>query len=230
MFQIINGWHINQFFWEKYPNLLVEDLIHDATGQWDRDKVFDLFAHKTRMEILQMPLSRLVWKENRSQSFFVKTAYQVALRMGQQQRVEHSGLMAERKIWRKLWSLNVPPKVRIFVWRACSNVLPTRRYRLSRVGKTFEHALHTNILCMFKCSNVHQPPPKPHLVGMEGSFFQPKSTPAKKREGWSLVGINYSIFLAMWQVFSTWHFCQKAHVIVYILPHVTPTKSHEYFF
>ena len=83
MFQIINGWHINQFFWEKYPNLLVEDLIHDATGQWDRDKVFDLFAHKTRMEILQMPLSRLssrdklVWKENRSQSFFVKTAYQV---------------------------------------------------------------------------------------------------------------------------------------------------------
>ena len=125
MFQIINGWHINQFFWEKYPNLLVEDLIHDATGQWDRDKVFDLFAHKTRMEILQMPLSRLVWKENRSQSFFVKTAYQVALRMGQQQRVEHSGLIAERKIWRKLWTLNVPPKVRIFVWRACSNVLPT---------------------------------------------------------------------------------------------------------
>ena len=52
MFQIINGWHINQFFWEKYPNLLVEDLIHDATGQWDRDKVFDLFAHKTHMEIL----------------------------------------------------------------------------------------------------------------------------------------------------------------------------------
>nr|XP_023916612.1 uncharacterized protein LOC112028177 [Quercus suber] len=108
------------------------DLNHDATGQWDSDKVFDLFAHKTRMEILQMPLSRLssrdklVWKENRSQSFFVKTAYQVALHMGQQQWVEHSGLMAERKIWRKLWSLNVLPKVRMFVWRACSNVLLTQ--------------------------------------------------------------------------------------------------------
>ena len=120
------------FLGEVQPNRLVKDLIHDATGQWDRDKVFDLFAHKTRMEILQLPLSRLssrdklVWKENRSQSFSVETAYQVALRMGQQQRVEHSGLMAERKIWRKLWSLNVPPKVRMFVWRARSNVLLTQ--------------------------------------------------------------------------------------------------------
>ena len=120
------------FLGEVQPNRLVKDLIHDATGQWDRDKVFDLFAHKTRMEILQLPLSRLssrdklVWKENRSQSFSVETAYQVALCMGQQQRVEHSGLMAERKIWRKLWSLNVPPKVRMFVWRARSNVLQTQ--------------------------------------------------------------------------------------------------------
>ena len=79
-----------------------------------------------------MPLSRLssrdklVWKENRSQSFSVKTAYQVTLRMGQQQRVEHSGLVAECKIWRRLWSLIVLPKVRMFVLRACSNVLPTR--------------------------------------------------------------------------------------------------------
>ena len=30
----------------------MRDLIHDATRLWDRDKVFDLLAHKTRMEIL----------------------------------------------------------------------------------------------------------------------------------------------------------------------------------
>ena len=40
------------FLGEVQPNLLVKDLIHDATGQCDRDKVFDLFAHKTCMEIL----------------------------------------------------------------------------------------------------------------------------------------------------------------------------------
>ena len=69
------------FLGEVQPNLLEKDLIHNATRQWDRDKMFHLFAHKTRMEILQMPLSRLssrdklVWKENRSQSFSVKTTY-----------------------------------------------------------------------------------------------------------------------------------------------------------
>ena len=84
------------------------------------------------MEIMQVPLSRLssrnklVYKENRSQCFSVKTEYQVALQMGQQQRVKHFGMVVDYGIWRKLWSLNVPPKVRMFVWRACSNILSTQ--------------------------------------------------------------------------------------------------------
>ena len=133
------------FLGEVRPNLLVKDLIDGATGQWDRDNVFDLFAYKTRIEILQVPLSRLssrdklAWKENRSQCFSVKTAYQVALRMGQQQRVEHFGMVVDRGIWRKLWSLNVLPKVRMFVWRVCSNIFPTQdnlhRRKINKIGR-----------------------------------------------------------------------------------------------
>ena len=40
--------------------------------------------------------------------------------------IEHSLARTEWHLWRKLWQLNVPPKVRMFLWRACSNVLPTR--------------------------------------------------------------------------------------------------------
>ncbi|KAL0010096.1 hypothetical protein SO802_005204 [Lithocarpus litseifolius] len=47
------------FLGEARPNLFVNELIDNGTGQWDREKVFDLFAHRTSMEILQMPLSRL---------------------------------------------------------------------------------------------------------------------------------------------------------------------------
>ena len=32
----------------------------------------------------------------------------------------------DRPIWKKLRAFNVPPKVRNFVWRACSSILPTR--------------------------------------------------------------------------------------------------------
>ena len=57
----------------------VKDLIDSNTMQWDREKIFDLFSHKTRLEIMSIPLQQntagrdvLVWKENQSQLFSVK--------------------------------------------------------------------------------------------------------------------------------------------------------------
>ena len=29
--------------------------------------------------------------------------------------------------WKKLWSLSIPPKVKIFVWTACAGFLPTMK-------------------------------------------------------------------------------------------------------
>ena len=72
------------FLGEQQLDLKVKDLIDSDTGQWDREKIFDLFAHRTHMEIMSMLLQRtntrdvLIWKENKSQSFTVKFAYQVA--------------------------------------------------------------------------------------------------------------------------------------------------------
>ena len=37
----------------------VKDLIDSNTMQWDREKIFDLFAHKTRMEIMSIPLQKI---------------------------------------------------------------------------------------------------------------------------------------------------------------------------
>ena len=30
------------------------------------------------------------------------------------------------QVWAKLWKLNVPNKIKVFGWRACHNILPTR--------------------------------------------------------------------------------------------------------
>ena len=121
------------FLGEQQMGLKVKDLIDSNTMQWDREKIFYLFAHKTRMEIMSIPLQQntagrdvLVWTKNQSQSFSVKSAYRIAVRMKEQTRIEHSTANTERPIWRKLWKLNVPPKVRMFLWGACANVLPTK--------------------------------------------------------------------------------------------------------
>ena len=83
------------------------------------------------MEILSIPFQNtigrdnLVWQENSSNNFTVKSTYQVALRLQDKAQSEHSWAGLDRPIWRKIWKLNAPPKVRNFLWQVCSNILPT---------------------------------------------------------------------------------------------------------
>ena len=81
-------YHRPVFLVEQQIGLKVKDLIDSNTMQWDREKIFDLFAHKTQMEIMSIPLQQntvgpyvLTWKETQSQSFSVKSAYHVTIRM-----------------------------------------------------------------------------------------------------------------------------------------------------
>ena len=63
------------------PQMYVNELIDRAKMQWDRERIIDLFAYRTRMDILSIPLGNnsardvLVWKENKSQTFTVKSTY-----------------------------------------------------------------------------------------------------------------------------------------------------------
>ena len=91
-----------------------------------------LFAPSTRCENLAIPLNalhrrdELEWKENRARRLSVKATYQVALRLLHHDGVEHSNAGIDGKVWKTIWALKVPPKVRNFIWRACSNILPTK--------------------------------------------------------------------------------------------------------
>ena len=126
------------FLREPTLNMRVCELIDEDTRQWDRGKVLATFAQKTCEEILATPLNNvnsrdvLVWKENRAKKFTVRTAYRIAVRLRNPNYTEHSSAQSHRPTWRKIWRLNVPPKVRTFLWRACSNCLPTKENLLKR--------------------------------------------------------------------------------------------------
>ncbi|XP_075645036.1 uncharacterized protein LOC142616028 [Castanea sativa] len=79
----------------------------------------DLVDEDTRHDELE-------WTENSAQNFTVKTAYKIALGLKNQPQGEHSQARLNDRIWKKVWKLNVPPKVQTLLWRACSNILPTK--------------------------------------------------------------------------------------------------------
>ena len=108
------------------------EFINPQTKQWDRGKVNAWFQPPSRDEVLQIRLGSLegrdtlIWNVNKAQTFLVRTAYHIALRMNRTGIGEHSRVQEGKPVWNRLWKLSVPPKVRNFVWRASSDILPTR--------------------------------------------------------------------------------------------------------
>ena len=112
--------------------LKVGDLIHHESMQWNRPLIQATFMQATQNDILRIQLSntltrdKLYWKENKAQQFTVKTTYQLALRLHWEVGVEHSMVKEEKSFCNRIWKMNVLLKVQNFVWRACTDILPTR--------------------------------------------------------------------------------------------------------
>ena len=56
----------------------------------------------------------------------VKSAYWLALVMKRAENESTSGPSGRQQLWRSIWSVDVPNKIKNFSWRACQNILPTK--------------------------------------------------------------------------------------------------------
>jgi hypothetical protein len=85
-----------------------------------------------KMVVLCLPLSRyghkdtLVWRATNSGKFFVKSAYHLEKEKRVLQHGEGSDRSGYSKIWKSIWRLTVPNSVKVFMWRACNNLIPTK--------------------------------------------------------------------------------------------------------
>ena len=115
---------------DDYPRVSV--LIDRDTKRWKDDVVRSLFLPFEAKTILNIPLchslpeDQIIWVGNKNGEFSVKSAYYIATRMiDTMEEGECSSTDSRSPLWRKLWHLNIPPKVRIFAWKMCMNALPT---------------------------------------------------------------------------------------------------------
>lgn len=111
----------------------VVELIYLISRGWDRDLVLRSFNREEAEAILCIPLSHrytsdtLIWLAEKSGKYSVRTRYHVARRLSKEKDwVECSKGAVGRGVWKTLWKLKVPNKIKVFGWRAYCNILPTR--------------------------------------------------------------------------------------------------------
>ncbi|GMY26919.1 putative ribonuclease h protein [Fagus crenata] len=84
------------------------------------------------VQIQQVPLANptgndsISWKATSTGVFTVKSAYQLAILTKNVSVSGSSSTMKQyHKFWKVLWKIKVPNKIKIHLWRACMNALPT---------------------------------------------------------------------------------------------------------
>ncbi|KAL0361676.1 UNVERIFIED_CONTAM: putative mitochondrial protein [Sesamum radiatum] len=145
-------------------HLLVSELIDPVSRDWKTELVERLFWPCDSSIILAIPLSRvgegdlLTWHYSKNGSFTVRSAYHLAVSLTDTP-CSSSRAAAETAWWRKVWQARVPSKVKVFIWRACLNALPTgvnlrKRASICQVmcplcGDGSEDVLHVLLRCPF---------------------------------------------------------------------------------
>ncbi|KAF7835257.1 cAMP-regulated phosphoprotein-like protein [Senna tora] len=105
----------------------VDELIMPESNSWNLQLVHQSFDTTVAEEILKIPLSKRVredgwmWVLSNTGVFTVKTAYKAM----HQSYTSNNRWVAHKGVWKRVWNMNVPPKIRNFMWRACRNILPT---------------------------------------------------------------------------------------------------------
>lgn len=110
------------------PECKVAELI-DENQQWKEALIHQNFKPEDAAQILRIPLptrpkpDQILWHYDKKGMYSVKSGYQAALRL------KHSDFPScssnTHCHWNVIWSLDLPEKIKIFMWRAINNLLPT---------------------------------------------------------------------------------------------------------
>lgn len=111
----------------------VSELINPTTNVWDADLINDIFWPVDAQRILQISIARagvddfVAWHYNKSGVFSVRSAYHVEWDHQHGEKLRRTNGMGGTRghpVWKKIWELKVPVKVKIFGWKSLHNTVP----------------------------------------------------------------------------------------------------------
>ena len=121
----------------------VANLMDHDNAIWNESLVRSLFVPFEAESILSIPISSMkpadsqIWAKTPNGLFSVKSAYRVAVQHLETSKSNDGGPCCSdtsrmEAIWKLVWSLKCPNKVKHFLWRACKNALPTKQCLVHR--------------------------------------------------------------------------------------------------
>ncbi|KAL9440996.1 hypothetical protein AB3S75_019634 [Citrus x aurantiifolia] len=104
-------------------------VLIDEDHCWRDDVIQQHFHQEDAAQILKIPLPRqpspdqVLWHYDKKGNYSVKSGYQLALQMKCPNRPSSS--KEGKSSWSSIWYLQIPEKVKIFMWKATNDLLPT---------------------------------------------------------------------------------------------------------
>ncbi|CAN0905436.1 hypothetical protein LINGRAHAP2_LOCUS23667 [Linum grandiflorum] len=116
----------------------VSDFI-SQDGVWNSELLSTYFCPSSVTTILSIPLSqtwvpdRFVWSPSRTGEYTAASGYQFARMSLVSPHASKSGpAIHDSRLWAKIWSLPIQPKLRFFLWKIVHDILPTANTLLQR--------------------------------------------------------------------------------------------------
>nr|POE61472.1 putative ribonuclease h protein [Quercus suber] len=104
----------------------------------------------------------LVWLVEKSGQFSIKSGYKCLCEDPQASEPDSESAEVQRSFWKGVWKLNIPGKIKHFLWKSCTNSLPTKNNLLKRIviSKNVCHLCSEHpedvMHAMWRCSKVRQ--------------------------------------------------------------------------
>lgn len=109
----------------------VAALINSNTRTWDQNVLQQHFLSFEVSSIKAIPLcwtdqeDWLIWLGCKDGNYSVKTGYQLLCEYETLGAASSSDSSKQTLFWKCVWKLQIPNKIKVFLWRVCSNALPT---------------------------------------------------------------------------------------------------------
>ena len=123
--------HVLSPILEGWEQTTVDALINDENRTWNNDVLAGLFVPEEAELIMRIPLSKhptedkLYWPLTQSGQYTCKSGYRFLKEEEEVVRPEVAQ-NRDKNLWRSIWSLQVPNRVKTFLWRACHDAIPTK--------------------------------------------------------------------------------------------------------